>query len=238
MAVAATLRLPAPADTRVRTQRLARVAGALFIVTFVSAIVGAQLYGSALTDPGYVLGDASDTGALLGAVCELVLIAANIGTALALFPVLRRRFPALSLGYVAARLVECGFIAVGILSVLTVVTLHRSGADDPSVAVTAGAFVALHDWTFLLGPGFVVGLGNGLLLGWMMFRSRLVPRWMALCGVIGGPLVAASGIAVMFGAYGQFSPVSAVFTLPEIGWEASLGLWLLIKGFRPAALEA
>ncbi|WP_348786964.1 DUF4386 domain-containing protein [Leifsonia sp. NPDC080035] len=229
---------PAAATAHPRERRLARIAGALFLVTFVSAIAGAQLYGVALTDPRFVLGGASDTGPLLGALCELILIAANIGTALALYPVLRRRFPALSLGYVAARLVECGFIAVGILSVLTVVSLQRSGTDDSSVAVTAGAFVALHDWTFLLGPGFVVGLGNGLLLGWMMFRSRLVPRWMALCGVIGGPLVSLSGIAVLFGAYGQASPVSAVLTLPEIVWEASLGVWLLVKGFRAGAVPA
>jgi len=239
MDIAATLPSPtSPAPgADAQHQRRARIAGVLFLVTFVSAIAGAQLYGAALTDPDFVLGDASDTGPLLGAVCELILIAANIGTALALFPLLRGRFPALSLGYVAARLVECGFIAVGILSVLTVVSLHRSPADDPATAVTASAFVALHDWTFLLGPGFVVGAGNGLLLGWMMYRSRLVPRWMALCGVIGGPLVALSGIAVLFGAYGQFSPVSAVLTLPEIVWEGALGVWLVVKGVRPRAQE-
>ncbi|MDN4612913.1 DUF4386 domain-containing protein [Leifsonia sp. F6_8S_P_1B] len=229
----------------VRHRRSSLTAGVLFLVTFVSAIVGAQLYGGALSDPRWVLGGASDTGPLIGAVCELVLIAANIGTALALLPVLRERFPALSHGYVAARLVECGFIAVGILSVLTVVTLQRAAgdsgsgsgsgsgsADGAALVTTAGAFVALHDWTFLLGPGFVVGLGNGLLLGWMMLRSGLVPHWMAWFGLIGGPLVSLSGIAVMFGAYGQFSPASAVLTLPEIVWEASLGIYLTVHGFR------
>lgn len=235
-----TTAVPLPLHHR----RYSLTAGVLFLVTFVSAIVGAQLYGGALGDPRWVLGGASDTGPLIGAVCELVLIAANIGTALALLPVLRERFPALSHGYVAARLVECGFIAVGILSVLTVVTLQRSAAggagDDAALVTTAGAFVALHDWTFLLGPGFVVGLGNGLLLGWMMYRSRLVPRWMAWLGIVGGPLLAVSGIAVMFGLYGQLSPVSAVATLPEIVWEASLGVYLTVRGFRrpPAVADS
>jgi hypothetical protein len=218
-------------------RRYSLTAGLLFLATFVSAIVGAQLYVPALTHPGWVLSDASPAPVLIGVVCELVLIAANIGTALALLPVLRERFPALSHGYVAARLVECGFIAVGILSVLTLVSLHAAGggADDAALTTTAGAFVALHDWTFLLGPGFVVGLGNGLLLGWMMYRSGLVPRWMAWCGLVGGPLMSLSGIAVMFGAYAQSSPVSGLLTLPEIVWEASLGIYLTVRGFRPAA---
>ncbi|MEH0108669.1 DUF4386 domain-containing protein [Tersicoccus sp. MR15.9] len=237
-----TIAAPSPSAARgaalSSARRLSLAAGALFLLTFVSAIAGAQLYGTALTDPRFALGAGTATGALLGAVCELVLIAANIGTALALFPVLRRRFPALSLGYVAARIVECGFIALGIVAVLTLVSLHRSAGSEPSVAAVAGALVALHDWAFLLGPGFVVGVGNGLLLGVMMYRSRLVPRAMALCGVIGGPLMTVSGIAVMFGAYPQFSPVSAVLTLPEIVWEGSLGVWLLLKGFAPAGLAS
>ena len=214
-----------------RDRRLSLVAGVLFLLTFASAIAGAQLYVPLLTEPGYVTSAASDTGPLLGVVCELVLIAANIGTALALFPILRERFHALSIGYVAARLVECGFIAVGILAVLTVVALHRS-PGGPADSDTAAAFIALHDATFLLGPGFVVGLGNGLMLGWMAYRSDLMPRWLTLFGLIGGPLMSLSGIAVLFGLYGQTSPVSAVLTLPEIVWEAGLGVVLTVRGLR------
>ena len=127
---------------------------------------------------------------------ELLLIIANIGTALALFPILKRQNEALALGYVAARVIECTFIAIGIVSVLAVVTLRQdtAGADGASLVSIGQSLVAIHDWTFLLGPGFVVGIGNGLILGYLMYRSGLVPRRMAMLGLVGGPLVCASGI--------------------------------------------
>jgi hypothetical protein len=221
-------------------RRLSLTTGILFLLTFVSAIVGVALYGPVLSDPDFVLGSADASAenlVILGALCELVLIAANIGTALALYPVLKRQSPALALGYVAARIVECVFIAVGLLALLTVVTLRQEGAaSEPALLVLGQGLVDLRDWTFLLGPGFVVGIGNGLLLGWLLWRSHLVPRPMALIGVIGGPLMTLSGIAVMFGAYEQTSVPSVLFTLPEIVWEASLGIYLVAKGFRPAAV--
>jgi hypothetical protein len=222
--------------------RRARLAGVLFLLTFVSAIVGAALYGPALTDPQYVTGAGQDARILWGAVCELVLIGANIGTAVVLLPLLRRHSEAAAVGYVAARIVECVFIAVGILSVLTVVTLRQAVSaapeDGSTAVVVARALVAVHDWTFLLGPGFVVGIGNGLLLGFLMLRSRLMPRPFALLGLIGGPLMSLSGLAVLFGAYGQSSTWSAVATLPEIVWEASLGILLTVVGARRAARSA
>lgn len=216
------------------SQHTARTAGVLFLITFVSAITGAALYAPLLTNPDYVAGAGADTRILWGAVCELVLIIANIGTAVVLFPVLRRHSEAAAVGYVAARIMECALIAVGILSVLAVVSLRQGateGGGDGYLPV-AQALVAVHDWTFLLGPGFVVGIGNGLLLGFLMYRSRLVPRPLALFGLIGGPLMSLSGLAVLFGAYGQSSVPSALATLPEIIWEASLGLYLAIRGFR------
>jgi len=209
------------------------IAGVLFLLTFVSAIAGAALYSPVLTDPGYVLGSGGDGAVIAGALCELVLIAANIGTALALYPVLRRTSEPLALGYVAARIVECTFIAVGLLSVLTVVALRTEAvtADPGAFLATSSALVALHDWTFLLGPGFVVGIGNGLILGYLMLRSRLMPAWLCWFGLIGGPLMTMSGVAVMFGAYEQSSVWSAaVATLPEIFWEASLGVVLTVRG--------
>jgi hypothetical protein len=138
---------------------------------------------------------------LLGAFLELILIIANIGTAVALFPILKRVNEILALGYVTARVVECTFIALGILSLLTVVTLRQeaAGADAASLVAVGQALVALHDWTRLLGPGFVVGVGNGLLLGYLMYSSALVPRGMAVLGLIGGPLIIASGVAVLLG---------------------------------------
>ena len=156
-----------------------------------------------------------------------------IGTAVVLFPVLRRYSETAALGYVAARIMECALIAVGILSVLAVLSLRQTaGGDADGYLPVAQALVSIHDWTFLLGPGFVVGIGNGLLLGFLMYRSHLVPRPMALFGLIGGPLMSLSGLAVLFGAYEQSSVPSALATLPEIIWEASLGIYLTAVGFR------
>jgi len=218
-------------------RRRARAAGLLFLVTFVSAIAGVQLYTPVLDDPGYVLGSGADTRVVLGVLCEVVLIVANLGTALVLHPVLRRRAEGLALGYVVARVMECVLIAVGMLCLLTVVTLrlHAASIDDrEALSVTARALVALRDWTFLLGPGFVAGLGNGALLGWLLLRAGLVPRPMAIVGMVGGALVALSGVGVLFGLWSQGSPVSAVATLPEIVWEAFLGIFFAFVGFRVA----
>jgi Domain of unknown function (DUF4386) len=191
--------------TAASTRNLALIAGVLCIVTFVTAIAGDLLYNVVLDDPDYVVGSGADTRVFLGSTLELLLIIANIGTALALFPILKRQNEALALSYVAARTVECVFIAVGILSVLAIVTLRQdgAGADADSLLVAGQSLVAIKDWTFLLGPGFVVGVGNGLILGYLMYRSGLVPRRMAM--------------------------------LPEILWEASLGIYLTFKGFRASA---
>jgi uncharacterized protein DUF4386 len=164
-------------------------------------------------------------------------IAANIGTALVLFSVLKRQSERLALGYVTARLVECGFIAVGIVSVLSVVTLRQdaAGANANSLRLAAQSLVAVHDWTFLLGPGIVAGLGNGLLLGYVLYRSALVPRRMVMLGLIGGPLVSASGIAVLFGAFEQGSAAQGIATVPEFLWEAFLAIYLTVKGFKASS---
>jgi hypothetical protein len=214
----------------------AAVTGVLFIITFLTAIPALLLFGPVLNDPEYVLGAGADTQVALGALLELLLIIANIGTALVLFPILKRVHEAVSLGYVTARVVECVFIAVGIVSVLSVVTLRQAAGADASALVPVGqALVAVKDWTFVLGPGFVVGVGNGLLLGYLMYRSGLVPRPMALLGLAGGPLVCASGIAVLFGVIEAGSVWQFVSSVPEMLWEASLGIYLTVKGFRSAS---
>ncbi|MGN7800150.1 DUF4386 domain-containing protein [Leifsonia sp. 22587] len=222
-------------------RRRSLLAGVLFLLTFATSIPGALLYGPVLTDPRFVLGVGSATPVLAGALLEVALIIANLGTALALYPVLRRTSPSLALGYVVARVMESTLIAVGILSLLSVVTLREDagGGATASTVVIAQALVALHGWTFLLGPGFVVGIGNGLMLGWMLHRARLVPRGWAWFGMIGGPLVSLSGVAVLLGAYEQVSAWSFVATLPEVVWELFLGIYLTVHGFHvPKAREA
>ena len=183
-------------------QTIARVFGVLYLITFFTAIPAYFFYVPVLDDPRYILGAGADNSVSLGAFLELILIIANIGTAVVLYPILKRRNEILILGYVTARVMECVFIAVGILSLLTIVTLRQeatAGADAASLLTAGKSLVALHDWTFLLGPGFMVGVGNGLVLGYLMYTSRLVPRGMAVLGLIGGPLIIASGVGVMFG---------------------------------------
>jgi hypothetical protein len=221
-------------------RRTAFVVGVLLILTFVTSIGGAIAYGSVLTDRDYVTGAGADTGVFLGAFFELFLIITNIGCAVVLFPVLKWQNEAIALGYVTARLVECTFILVGILSVLAVVTLRQdaASADAGSLTTVGTSLVAVKNWTFLLGPGFADGIGTGLMLGWLMYRSGLVPRRMALFGVVGGPLLAASGIAVLFGVIPQGSTLQGLATVPEIIWEVFLGLWLTFKGFSRSPVLA
>ncbi len=210
------------------------------MITFATAIPPfVYHYVPVLDDPRYIVGGGgADNRVLTGAFLELLLIISNIGTAVVLWPVLKRVNEVLALGYVTARVVECVFIAVGILSLLSVVTLRQeaAGADAGSLVAVGESLVALHDWTRLLGPGFVVGVGNGLMLGYLMYRSALVPRGMAVLGLIGGPLVTASGVAVLLGAFEAGSVWQAIATIPEFIWELSLGIWLTVKGFNQSAV--
>jgi hypothetical protein len=220
-------------------QTIARVTGILFLITYATAIPPfVYFYAPVLDDPRYIVGAGADTRVSLGAILEVILIIANIGTAVVLWPVLKRQSEILALGYVTARVVECVFIAVGILSLLSVVTLRQeaAGADAGSLVTVGQLLVALHDWTRLLGPGFVVGVGNGLMLGYLMYRSALVPRAMAMLGLIGGPLIIASGVAVLLGVIEAGSVWQGIATIPEFFWELSLGIWLTVKGFNPSAL--
>ena len=218
-------------------RRTALVVGVLFILTFVTSIAAVVAYGSVLTDPKYITGPGADSRVFFGAFLELFLIITNIGCAVVLFPILKFQSESIALGYVAARIMECTFIIIGILSVLAVVTLRQdaTSANADSFTNIGTSLVAAKNWTFLLGPGFADGIGTGLLLGWLMYRSGLVHRPMALFGVIGGPLLAISGIAVLMGVIPQGSPVQNLMTVPEIIWEAYLGLWLTFKGFNAVA---
>lgn len=214
-------------------QRHARIFGVLFILTFLTSIPAWALFQPLLDDPaGYIAGSGGDGRIHLGVLLELLLIVANVGTALVLYPIVRRQSEVLSLAYVVARVLESVFIAAGILCVLAVVSLHH---DDSGAATLAESFAAIKDWTFLLGPGFVVGWGNGLILAYLMYRSELVPRGMAMLGLVGGVLIILSGIGVLFGAWDQGGSVQGIATIPEFLWELSLGVYCAAKGFRREA---
>jgi len=212
--------------------------GVLFVLTFITAIAGLLLYDPVLNDADYILGDGADTRVRFGALCEIFLAITNIGTAVVLWPIVKRQSETLALSYVASRVVESTIIAVGLISLLSVVTLREdfagAGADAGSLSIAGESLVAIHDWTFLLGPGFCVGV-NGLLLGYLMYRSGLVPRQIAILGLIGGPLIFASSIAVLFGAYEQ-TGAHAIASIPEFAFELSLGIYLIVKGFKSSPI--
>jgi hypothetical protein len=238
-----TLRHPARAEAGPDpTRKTSMVIGVLFVITFITSIPALVLYQPVLHHTDYIVGAGADNRVLWGAFLEVLLVVANIGTAVALFPVVKRQHEGFALGFVAARVMESVFIVVGILSVVTIVTLRQdsgSGGTDAASLITVGkALVAVKDWTFLLGPGFVVGVGNGLILGYLMYRSGLVPRRLAMLGLIGGPLICTSGVAVLFGLIDAGSVVQGIATVPEFIWELSLGIYLMAKGFRPSPVTA
>jgi len=223
------------------SRKTARIAGVWFIVTFVASIPAVLLYEPVLKHTDYILGAGADKRIFLGAFLEIITAIANIATAVVLFPILKRQSESIALGYVASRVLESTVIVVGLISLLSVVTLRQdiggAGAADPGSLVIAGrSLVAFHDWTFLLGPQFCAGFGTGILLGYLMYRSGLVPRRMALLGLIGGPLAVAGGTLVLFGAFNPGSAPLFLITVPEIVWEAALGIYLIVKGFKPSPI--
>jgi hypothetical protein len=212
-------------------RRTAVAAGSLFLLTEAAAIAGAALYRPLLGAAEGRLAQGADTRALFGVLCEVVLVVAVAGTGAALFPVLRRHGEGLALGYAFGRLMEAAVIALGIVAVLALVTLRRDTGAEGGVDA---ALVAVHDWTFLLGPNIALGL-NTVLLAYLAYRARLVPRFIAVLGLVGGPLICASAVAVMFGAYAQLSVAGAAAALPVLAWELGLAGWLIIRGFGPGS---
>lgn len=216
-------------------RRTALAAGVLYLVTFAASIPALGLYDGVLNDPGFVHGAGSERAVAWGAALELILGIACIGTAVVLYPVLRRWSPTLALGFVTSRTLEAAMIFTGVLSLMSVLTLRQdaAGADAAALDTTAQALVAVHDWTFLLGPG-LMAVVNALCFGTIMYRSGLVPRIIPAVGLVGAPILLASGAATLFGLYDQVSPPAVLAALPIAAWELSVGVWMIVKGFRPA----
>lgn len=204
------------------------VAGVFYLLTFVS-IPTLALYGP-VRDPNYITGPGPDNPVILGGILEMIVALACIGTAVALYPVVKKQNEGVALGFVGARVLEASTIVVCVVSLLAVVSLRRAGAGADAL-ITGQALVAFHDWVFLLGQGTIPAV-NALLLGSLLYRSRLVPRVLPVLGFIGAPLLVASVGATLFDVWGQVSAMSALFALPIAAWEFSLGIYLVVKGFR------
>jgi hypothetical protein len=213
-------------------RKTALAAGVLYLLTFVS-VPTLALYAS-VRDPNYVVGPGSGTGVIWGVVLEMIVALAGIGTAVVLYPVFKRQNQAIALGLVGARVLESATIFAGIAILMSMVTLRQAGAG-PGALATGKAMVALHNWTFLIGQGFIPAV-CALLLGSLLYRSRLVPRALPRLAFIGAPLLATSTIATLFGLWTQVSPISGLLTIPDAVWEFALGVYLIVKGFKPSPI--
>ena len=223
------------------TRRIATFTGWLWIITFVTSIPARFIFYAPVRDePNYVTGagDLALAALATGAVFELILIIANVGTAVVPYSVHKRYSEVGAVAYVTARVMESVFIAIGILGILAIVTLRQDAPSGATPALGQG-LEAVYEWAFRIGPGFFVGVGNGLILGYMMYKSGLVPRWMAMFGLVGGPLIILMGVLVIFDVIDPGTDagmaIQGLMTIPEAFWELSLGFYLAFKGFRSDA---
>jgi hypothetical protein len=222
------------------TRKAALIGGIAYIGTFVFSIpVKFGLWADVLDDPDYILGAGSDGGVLLGSVFEILTALAGIATAVAIYGVARRHSERGALGFVTSRVLEATMIFVGVLSILATSTLREDvagtpGADTGALLTVREALIAVHDWTFLIGPGLMAAV-NALLIGSVMYRSGLVPRWIPRLGLIGAPLLLTSCLATMFGVWDQLSGPAMLLVLPIATWELSFGITMAVKGFREPA---
>jgi hypothetical protein len=224
-------------------RKIALAGGVLYLITFAASIPQLKLFAKIVDDPeGYVMGHGGNAALLWGSWLEAITAFAGIGTAVALYPVTRRVSRTAAIGFVTSRVVEAALILVGVVSLLAVSTLRAdltgaTGARAEALRVTGHALVELRQWTFLVGPGLIAGI-NALFLGYVMYRSRLVPRIIPTIGLIGAPLILASATGTIFGLWDQVSAAGAALGLPVAAWEFSLGVWLTVKGFKREGLTA
>ncbi len=227
-----------PADP---TRGHTRAAGIFYLLTFAASIPALLLLGPVLHNADYITSSGQDTRVVWGCILDVVNALTAIGSAVALFPVLRRRNESMALGFVTSRLMEGAVVMIGVVSLLAVLTLRQDyaavGGDATSVTTIGHALVAVRNWTFLLGPGLMPAV-NAVLLATMLRRARLVPRLIPTVGLIGAPLLLASVIATLFGTFDQISPAASVLALPIAAWELALGCWMTVKGFDRSAVAA
>jgi len=222
------------------TRKATLAAGLFYIGTFVFSIPALGLYDGVVNDPNFVLGAGSDQGVLWGGLIEILTALTGIGTAVALYPVIKRHGPGRAIGFVASRTLEAAMIFTGVVAVLAVYTLRQDAAgaaDVASLTTTASALVAIKDWTFLLGPGVMPAI-SAICFATIMYRTRLVPRWIPTLGLIGAPLLLISSTATLFGGWEQISSTALLMALPIAAWEFSVGVYMIVKGFKtPAAMK-
>jgi hypothetical protein len=219
------------------TRKAALYAGLFYIATFVFSIPALGLYDGVVNDANFVLGSGSDDGVLWGGLIEVLTGLTGIGTAVALYPVLKRYGPGRAAGFVASRTLEAAMIFTGVLAVLAVFTLRQGGGDATALTTVTDGLVAVKDWTFLLGPGVMPAI-NALCFATIMYKTEMLPRWIPVAGLIGAPMLLLSSTVTLFGGWEQVTVVSMLMALPIATWELSAGAYMAVKGFRtPAVAE-
>ena len=220
------------------TRKTSLVAGIFYLITFIS-IPTLALYGPVKNHRDWILSSGSNTAVLVGAFLEVVVALACVGTAVTLYPVVKQQNEGFALGFVTTRVLEAGMIFTGVISLLSLVTLRQNpaGANAAALITTGASHVAVYNWTFLLGQTLMPGF-NALLLGTLMYRSRLVPRIIPAIGLIGAPLLIIAVFATLFGQHSALTGLAAIPVIPVAAWELSLGVWLVVKGFRPSPITA
>ena len=243
--MATTMQIPATKATKgipmTSTRKTALVAGVFYLITFIS-IPTLVLYRPILNHQDWIISSGGHTGVLVGGFLEVIVALASIGTAVTLYPVVRRQNEGLALGFVASRVVEGVMIVTGVVSLLSLVTLHQdlgaaTGASAASLVATGASHVAVYKWTFLLSQSLMPGI-NAVLLGSLLYRSRLVPRILPAMGLIGGPLLIIAVFAMLLGQHSSLTGLANLPVIPVAAWEFSLGVWLAVKGFRPSPITA
>jgi hypothetical protein len=224
-------------------RKTAKIVGVLFILAAVAAVIGLNLYNPILNGPDYLLkGSEHANQVILGAVMELILVVSAVGTATTMFPLLRQYNETIALWHVCFRFLEAIIITVGVISVLSLLTLSQefvaAGAPDSSSFHSSGIILqAIHDWTFMLGPLFMLGI-NTVMYSYIFYKTKLVPRFISILGMTGASCVFICSLFVMFGVFPQISFWGAVLAVPVAANEMILAVWLLVKGFNENAITS
>jgi len=221
-------------------RKSAIASGVLFLITHVTAIGAFFLYDPVLKNPHYIIEIHSDAQVILGALFDVILALAVIGTSVALFPIVKHWNEGIALGYVGLRTLEAAIIAIGVVPLLAIVTLHQhqlltDGADDLALIKLGEALLSFHNWTLILGPGLVCGT-NTVLMAYLMYTSRLVPRFIPILGLVGGPVIFAYSTIKMFDI--QMPLWTEIVVIPIFAWELSLAIYLITRGFKRSTIDS
>jgi hypothetical protein len=214
-------------------RKISLAAGLFYLLTFVS-IPSLSLY-TQVKSANYITSAGPDTPVIIGGILEVIVALAGICTAVILFPVLKKQSEVLALGLVASRVLEASTIFLGVAFLLSIVTLRQVGTGVNAL-VSSQVLATLYDRIFLLGQSFMPAI-NDLLLGFLLYKSRLVPRALSMIGIVGGPVLIVGYLAVLFGLVGQHAPLAGLSALLVALFELSLGIWLTVKGFNPSAAD-